>query len=51
MRKILLISFMLIWVNALFAQETETPKDTVKKKIEVLDEVKVATKKQLIKND
>ncbi|WP_298305774.1 outer membrane beta-barrel family protein [Flavobacterium sp.] len=47
--KSLFLSITLLVANALFAQETETPKDTIKKKVEVLDEVKVATKKQLIK--
>ncbi|MFY7739811.1 MAG: TonB-dependent receptor domain-containing protein [Flavobacterium sp.] len=51
--KSLFLSITLLVANALFAQEkkqdSETPKDTIKKKVEVLDEVKVSTKKQLIK--
>lgn len=51
--KSLFLPITLLVANALFAQETkqetETLKDTIKKKVEVLDEVKVAAKKQLIK--
>jgi hypothetical protein len=47
--KSLLFTLAFLSANAVFAQETETPKDTIKKKVEVLDEVKVSTKKQLIK--
>ena len=35
--------------NSLFAQETKTTNDTVKKKTEILEEVKITSKKQLIK--
>lgn len=47
--KSLVLTLAVLMANAVVAQETAAPKDTLKKKVEVLDEVKVATKKQLIK--
>lgn len=47
--KSLLICMSLLVANAIFAQETKTENDTIKKKPEVLTEVKVTSKKQLIK--
>jgi outer membrane receptor protein involved in Fe transport len=52
--KSLFLSITLLIANVLFAQENtsnEQKKDSIKKKTEVLDEVKVTTKKQLIKVD
>ena len=44
-----LFTLVLLMANSLFAQETKTTNDSVTKKTKVLEEVKVTSKKQLIK--
>ncbi|GEC79786.1 TonB-dependent receptor domain-containing protein [Flavobacterium aquatile] len=47
--KSLFFTLSLLVANTMFAQETKPENDTIKKKAEILDEVKITTKKQLIK--
>lgn len=47
--KAVLLSTLFLLTNAVFAQETKTTNDTIKKKVTTLDEVKVSTQKKFIK--
>jgi len=47
--KSLFLAMVFLMANSLFAQETKTENDTVKKKITTLDEVSIKTQKKFIK--